>query len=257
MKARPLALAYMGNVVAMIVPLLARAVGNYDLTENSIVHVFGQATLCAAMDYPGWLEAAAFGFFVAGLMWSVGAYQVISFVKKTSPRHKFLNALLAFMVLASMSFLSVGFSNPTSDPDDVSVAIQHSVPYVVLQVAGVVWRVFLIVYFQPARVLFGVKLLWNVCAVLHAVCLAFQVIIFVISLHEMNTLGEKLTETEHEFPYDRLSFMQWMEYPFVVSGLLVAFAHPTTWRGLETNGASAGQAAKGDAAVYGVEADAV
>jgi len=55
------------NILIMLfVPALAKLAGNHDPDANAISHVFGQETICVAMDFPGWREAANVIFFLSG-----------------------------------------------------------------------------------------------------------------------------------------------------------------------------------------------
>eukprot|EP00434_Breviolum_minutum_P021152 symbB.v1.2.018664.t1/scaffold1499.1/size115214/6 len=55
------------NILVMLfVPALAKLAGNHDPDANAISHVFGQETICVAMDFPGWREPATVIFFLSG-----------------------------------------------------------------------------------------------------------------------------------------------------------------------------------------------
>mmetsp|Transcript_42856 Transcript_42856/g.100097 ORF Transcript_42856/g.100097 Transcript_42856/m.100097 type:complete len:113 (+) Transcript_42856:57-395(+) len=70
-----------GILLGLIVPVVARLAGNNDPNENQISHVFGQESICVAMDFPGWVEVATVMFFFAGLLHSYAMIKVYQHCK--------------------------------------------------------------------------------------------------------------------------------------------------------------------------------
>eukprot|EP00438_Fugacium_kawagutii_P005488 Skav209956 [mRNA] locus=scaffold2335:72694:89070:- [translate_table: standard] len=66
----------------MIVPVLAKIAGNNDPDENAVSHVFGQGSVCVAMDFPGWFEAATVVFFLAGISSGYAVYTIYKHCKE-------------------------------------------------------------------------------------------------------------------------------------------------------------------------------
>lgn len=56
-------------------------VGLWAEDENAISHLFGQTSICVAMDFPGWFEAAGVCFFIAGLFHAFALYQIYRYCK--------------------------------------------------------------------------------------------------------------------------------------------------------------------------------
>merc|ERR1719232_799277 len=67
-RGHPTLIVALAAILRLVVPAIAKLAGNVDPNENAISHVYGQQTICVAMDFPGWWEAASASFFVAGLM---------------------------------------------------------------------------------------------------------------------------------------------------------------------------------------------
>ncbi|CAE7445481.1 DnaJ-1 [Symbiodinium pilosum] len=132
----------------------ARLAGNNDPNENQISHVFGQGSICVAMDFPGWMEIATIMFFITGLLHSYAMIKVYQHCKsewegKNSKRC--LAAFVAFQILLVNCFWLVGIFNPVVD-HSVDTVFAHSIPYVGLQVCFFFWVIFLLAFVHPTGV---------------------------------------------------------------------------------------------------------
>ena len=160
---KPLFLMGCNIVVALIVPITARLAGNADPDENQISHVFGQGSICVAMDFPGWAEAATTMFFITGLLHSYAMIKVYHHCKsewegKNSKRC--LTAFVAFQILLVNCFWLVGMFNPVLD-HSVATVFAHTIPYVGLQVCFFFWVIFLLAFVRPTGVSRVQKVSWH------------------------------------------------------------------------------------------------
>ncbi|CAE7608643.1 DnaJ-1 [Symbiodinium sp. CCMP2456] len=145
---KPLTLMGCSIILSLVVPIVARLAGNNDPDENSISHVFGQGSICVAMDFPGWVEAATVMFFITGLMHGYAIYKVYRHCQsewqgKFSKR--FLQAVAAFVILTTNCFWLVGVFSPVLS-HRVDTVFAHSIPYVGLQIGFWCWAIFLMAF---------------------------------------------------------------------------------------------------------------
>lgn len=147
--ARPFTVLGVNIVVVLIVPGIARLAGNNDPDENAISHVFGQASICVAMDFPGWFEAATTIFFFSGLSSGYAVYEIYRHCKemwggKQLPLGIFMGAVILLMNL----FWMVGLFNPVTDHSYGRV-LAHTLPYLGLQLAYFALMVFVLIALRP------------------------------------------------------------------------------------------------------------
>lgn len=147
--ARPFTVLGVNIIVVLIVPAIARLAGNSDPDENAISHVFGQASICVAMDFPGWVEAATTIFFFSGLSSGYAVYTIYLHCKemwggKQVPLSIFMGTVILLMNL----FWMVGLFNPVTDHSYGRV-LAHTLPYLGLQLAFFALMVFVLIALRP------------------------------------------------------------------------------------------------------------
>jgi len=171
MRGRPALVVAASQALRLVVPLVARLAGNVDPDENAISHVFGQQTICVAMDFPGWWEAACTSFLVAGLMDAFAFAQLYRIVLQLRYGEddvpKLRRGLLATfcMLMALMSSLIYLMDNPVATPTSNS-ALWHSVPYVMLQIQRTFFIIFLLACLRSNDAIASVKVAWHAAAVI-------------------------------------------------------------------------------------------
>ncbi|CAK9036364.1 unnamed protein product, partial [Durusdinium trenchii] len=135
-SSKPLKLMGGSLLLKLVVPIIAHLAGNVDPNENAISHAFGQSSLCVAMDFPGWYEAALVVFLVAGLMDEYALFAVWWHFKEEwkASRGKVLglHVLMVFLALCFGCFFMVSFWNPAASHDSNTV-VAHTIPYLGLQ----------------------------------------------------------------------------------------------------------------------------
>ena len=148
---KPLTLMACNIILSLIVPIAARLAGNNDPEENAISHVFGQGSICVAMDFPGWMEAATTMFFFSGLLHGYAIVKVYQHCKNEWQGRCSkicLVAFTAFMILCVNCFWLVGIFSPVLD-HSIDTVFAHSIPYVALQISFWCWAIFLMAFVRP------------------------------------------------------------------------------------------------------------
>ena len=151
---KPLFLMGCNILLGLVVPIAARLAGNNDPYDNQISHVFGQGSICVAMDFPGWMEAATTMFFFTGLLHSYGMIKIYQHCKREwegENSKKFLLAFVAFEIFCVNCFWLVGLFSPVLD-HSIDTVYAHSIPYVALQMCFFFWVIFLIAFVRPTGV---------------------------------------------------------------------------------------------------------
>jgi len=90
------------------------------------------------MDFPGWLEAAGFGFFVFGMMEVLALKMIYSRTEQSMG----LSIFFWFEAVGYLSFTLTGLFSPVLNPVKW-VVVSHTVPYLMLQVSMIAWCIFL------------------------------------------------------------------------------------------------------------------
>ena len=143
-----------GILLGLTVPVVARLAGNNDPNENQISHVFGQDSICVAMDFPGWVEVATIMFFFAGLLHSYAMIKVYQHCKsewKAESSKRWLLAFVAFEILCVNCFWMVGLFSPVLD-HSVGQVFAHTIPFIVFQFFFFFWVIFLMAFVPPKDV---------------------------------------------------------------------------------------------------------
>ena len=154
MLEKPLFQMGCGILLGLIVPVVARLAGNNDPNENQISHVFGQESICVAMDFPGWVEVATVMFFFAGLLHSYAMIKVYQHCKsewKAESSKRCLLAFVAFEILCVNCFWMVGLFSPVLD-HSVGQVFAHTIPFIVFQFFFFFWVIFLMAFVPPKDV---------------------------------------------------------------------------------------------------------
>lgn len=218
----------------LVVPLIAKLAGNRDPDENAISHVFGQQTICVAMDFPGWFEAAGAVFIVAGLMDAFAFYQFYRIgwkmygIEDVPELRKRLFAMFCTLMAIMSNLVPVMFfvDNPVATPTANSVLL-HTVPYVTLQIQRVFFNMFLLAYARSYDANVCVQVAWHTAAILCIASYVVSVIGIIWTFSEMSDSGvEHLLEEDFESPFERHTFFGTNEYMFTACNLLAMLLHP-------------------------------
>lgn len=240
-RGRPALVVAVSQVLRLVVPFVAKLAGNVDPDENAISHVFGQQTICVAMDFPGWWEAACTSFLVAGLMDAFAFAQLYRIVLRLrygeddvpKMRRGLLATFCMLMALMSNSFsLIYLMDNPVATPTANS-ALWHSVPYVMLQIQRTFFIMFLLACLRSNDAIASVKVAWHAAAVITVASYVMAVIGIALTFAEMSENGmvKHLREEDFDYPYERYKFLGVNEYIFTFGNLLTMLLHPLGLRG--------------------------
>jgi len=239
LKGRPMLILVLAAIFKLVVPGIAKVAGNRDPDENAISHVFGQQTICVAMDFPGWFEAAGTCFFVAGLMEAYALFRVyrISLLQcgpneATQLRKCLLAAFFALMAVLSNGFSTIVlFGSPVATPT-ASTVLWHTVPYVLLQIERILFMLFLLAYMRSNDSVACVKVAWHVTTILAVASFIVAVLGIAWTLAEMSASRVlHLLEESFDSPFKRHAFFGINEYIFTLCSLAAMLLHPLGLRG--------------------------
>lgn len=222
----------------LVVPLIAKIAGNDDPMKNSISHVFGQQSICVAMDFPGWMEAATVVFFLTGLTITWAVMQVYLYMRqrKTAQGEDVSPAMLAvvgFQIVTCNCLWMLGLFNPTKKVDSTTV-ILHTVPYLLQFYSRPVWLAFLawhLPLFDTSR---RFRVMWCFASSFVCVLCIYSSSTIIWSFVEMHTHGiSDPTSQPHEWPTERMptiavTLTEYLALPTFVTALLL---HPLGVRG--------------------------
>lgn len=250
---RPFLIMALAIPMRQIVPAVARSVGNEDPDMHSMSHLLGQESVCSAMDFKGWMEAAGAAFIVAGLLDMLGLYQTHRTcigdpaegkpLKRCTDLTVFL-CLEAFLVASAMLVTAATLISHIDESYNVLV---HSIPYVVHQVSRWLFDVFLLVRLPPADVSRTLMFTWY-CLTVFSVSWYFLGVSRIVATYiEMEAKGmdmgmemdmgmghggaHRRLQEQHVFPMERLDALKLNEFALGVAHWVVLLLHPLAWRG--------------------------
>eukprot|EP00490_Sorites_sp_Unknown_P010523 CAMPEP_0114668698 /NCGR_PEP_ID=MMETSP0191-20121206/36730_1 /TAXON_ID=126664 /ORGANISM="Sorites sp." /LENGTH=254 /DNA_ID=CAMNT_0001922425 /DNA_START=54 /DNA_END=818 /DNA_ORIENTATION=+ len=147
--ARPFLVLGVNIVLMLIVPVLARLAGNNDPDANAISHVFGQASICVAMDFPGWFEAAGTIFFFTGIVSGYAVYKVYAHCKELwGGKQIGLTIFMGIVIVMMNLFWMVGLFNPVLN-HSYGTVLAHTLPYLGMQLAFYSLIIFEVIMLPP------------------------------------------------------------------------------------------------------------
>jgi hypothetical protein len=233
MERRPLLVMAAVLPLNLVVPLIAKIAGNEDPMKNSISHVFGQQSICVAMDFPGWMEAATVVFFLTGLTITWAVMQVYRYIRqrKTAQGEDASPAMLAvvgFQIVTCNCLWMLGLFNPTRKTDSTTV-ILHTVPYLLQFYSRPVWLAFLawhLPLFDTSR---RFRVMWCCASTfVFALCIysSSTIIWSFVEMHTHN-ISDPMSQP-HEWPTERMptiavTLTEYLALPTFVTAL---FLHP-------------------------------
>lgn len=233
---RPLFAMVVSVLLKTVVPILARVAGHNDLSRNSMSHVMGQDSVCVAMDFPGWMEAATTMFFVTGL---VDCWVVLSTMQHYHDKRgrktwsPLLVVFVACLVICLQGVFLIGVWNPTQDHHSVTV-FKHAMPYALMRLGLVCFFLFLLVALRPGRdwkhfMKFHVLGILVMLTVTMAVAHTFWAFSILLS-SDANTLDEQAAIAE-DMPNKRYALFKIVELASIVFLIMGLLFHPLGWPG--------------------------
>mmetsp|Transcript_121527 Transcript_121527/g.170985 ORF Transcript_121527/g.170985 Transcript_121527/m.170985 type:complete len:264 (-) Transcript_121527:165-956(-) len=145
----PLKVLGVNILIMLFVPALAKLAGNHDPDANAISHVFGQETICVAMDFPGWREAANVIFFLSGISGGYAVYTIYLHCKTVWGGKQFGLFIYTLWVIILMNLLwMVGLFDVVTY-HNFGTVLAHTLPYVGIQVAFLSFIGFILLCLRP------------------------------------------------------------------------------------------------------------
>ena len=161
-----------------------------DPEKNSLSHVFGQSSICVAMDFPGWAEAGFVTFMLSGFLDTYVVFVVFRHVKtrwqEAGATNCAMNALVVLAVWLSLcfnSFFCVFFSNPVTH-HRAEIIVLHTVPYLAVQVGFTCLILFQLKFLRPDAAKCQ-KIAWYVFVGLYLVQQTLNYVVVIWSLAEV------------------------------------------------------------------------
>lgn len=227
-SSKPLKLMGGSLLLKLVVPIIAHLAGNVDPNENAISHAFGQSSLCVAMDFPGWYEAALVVFLVAGLMDEYALFAVWWHFKEEwkASRGKVLglHVLMVFLALCFGCFFMVSFWNPAASHDSNTV-VAHTIPYLGLQLGYFTLALFVCLAL-PIEASTCQKVSLYVSLFLYLLLQVANLVVILWTFAELSEQGQ--VNGSYKGPKARVSFLRSFE-PLTILGVFVVLVlHPLT-----------------------------
>ncbi|CAE7192006.1 unnamed protein product [Symbiodinium natans] len=209
------------------------AAGNNDPQENALSHVFGQQSVCVAMDFPGWSQAALAAFLLSGFIDGWVVIQVYRHCVSTwseagasKASCRMLAGFFTFVVLCLNSFWLVYFWNPVDNHSPATV-VAHTIPYLCLQVGYFLFVAFLLAALRPTSVGTCRKVSWYVLLSIYFLLKVANICVTLWTFSELLEEGVQLGgQSSHKGPKVRFAATRVLEPGAILALALLLLLHP-------------------------------
>lgn len=231
---RPCFVMFLAVALQVVVPALARIDGNLDYHQNSMFHIFGSSSICVAMDFPGWAQAATVCFFLGGcancwaLLQIFGRYNRYSNRSEEKKWSASLTVFAAFELMCFFSLFMVGLFNPVNGHDDVWVMF-HALPYITLRLGYFLLFIWMNVWYPPKpewRHVVKFRVCSILCAIVATGAQAYTILGYGVLVPNNADTIAKQAALAGEFLAERYPLLRVTEIAAVVLAVLTLLAHP-------------------------------